>query len=169
MRRRQKIILGITLCLSIVMIFTAIIRISAVRIGKEGTDLVWEWFWEVVENCLAVAMASISAFRFVFVGKDAQLKPPRNKPWYVHRKNLRNTRNRRNWMDIESEGTEKLPEIPRATMTGMRTFIRGHTRPGKSIMRCGTLDESSDQSTLHSEGNQTTIRVDYSISQTDEV
>lgn len=169
-KRRQKIILGATLCLSIVMIFTAIVRISAIRIGKEQTDVVWECFWQIIENCLAVSMVCLSAFRSVFVGTQAQAKQPRSKQWYVLKKHPQNTRKRKNWTDIESEETETLPEIPRPTMTGMKTFIQGKPNPGESIMHSTILDESSDQNTLHDDRNRTQIWVDYSIShETDEV
>lgn len=161
-------ILGTTLCLSIVMILTAIIRISAIRIGKEQTDLVWECFWQIIENCLAITMVCLSAFRAVFVGTNAE--PRRNKPRYVHKKNLRNHHNRKNWTNIESEETETLPEIPGATITGMRTLIRGTAGPEESTMRSADGDESNDQSTLHNQGNPSKIWVDYSIThETDEV
>lgn len=125
---------------------------------------------QIIENCMAISMVCLSAFRSVFVGTNAQSKEPQKKQWYVHEKNLRNPHNRKNWMDIESEETETMPEFPRATMTGMRTFIRGKTGSEESIMRSGTLNESSDQSTLRNEESLTKIRVDYSIThETDEV
>ncbi|MCJ1422457.1 hypothetical protein MMC29_000337 [Sticta canariensis] len=162
-KRRQKIILGTTLSLSIVMILTAIIRISAIRIGKEQVDLVWECFWQIIENCLAIAMVCLSAFRAVFVGTHAD--PRGNKPRYVHKKNLRNHHNRKNWTDIESEETETLPKIPGATMTGMKTLIHGRKRPEESIIRSVDGNESNDQSTLYNQGNSSKIWIDYSITQ----
>lgn len=152
------------------MVFTAIIRISAIRIGDQETDVVWECFWQMVENCLAVAMVSLSAFRSVFVGHNVQAQQVRNKSWYVLKENKRNAHDRKNWMDIESEEAKTLPEIPRATMTGVRTFIRGPTRPEESTMSTTAPAESHDQSTSHLGGSLNKIRVDHSISQeTDEV
>ncbi|MCJ1470459.1 hypothetical protein MMC07_009104 [Pseudocyphellaria aurata] len=164
--RRQKIILGATMCLSTVMVFTAIIRISALRLSNGLIDVVWGIFWQITENCLAVTMVCLSAFRSVFVGTKAQAKQPPNRQWYVLSKQPQNTRKRRNWIETETEETEALPEIPRPTMTGLKTFIRGNPRPEERTM---TLDESNDQNTLRDGRTPTQIRVDYSIShETDE-
>lgn len=151
MKRRQKIILGLILCLSIVMILTAIVRISAIRIGKKSVDLVWLNFWQIIESALAVGMVCISAFRSVFIGINAQSKQPWKQPWYAHEKNPKNIHKRKNWMDIESDETETLPEIPRATMTGIRTLVRGKPDPEGTIMHSGVLDEKNDQSALAEE------------------
>ncbi|MCJ1470002.1 hypothetical protein MMC07_008647 [Pseudocyphellaria aurata] len=160
--RRQKIILGATLCLSIVMVFTAIVRISALRLGNGLIDLVWGIFWQITENCLAVTMVCLSAFRSIFVGTQAQAK---QRQWYVFKKHPQNARKRRNWMDIETDETGALPEIPRPTMTGLKTFIRGNPHPEESAMHAPILDESNcDQSTLHEDRIPTRIWVDYSIS-----
>ncbi|MCJ1468504.1 hypothetical protein MMC07_007133 [Pseudocyphellaria aurata] len=132
-------------------------------------DYVWELFWQIIENCLAVAMVCLSAFRSVFVGTQAQVKQPQNKQWYVLKKHPRNPRKRKNWMDIETEETEALPEIPRPTITGLKTFIRGKPHPEENTMHSPILDESKDQNTLHEDRNRTQIWVDYSISrETDE-
>ncbi|MCJ1469806.1 hypothetical protein MMC07_008448 [Pseudocyphellaria aurata] len=169
-KRRQKIILGATLCLSIVMVLTAIIRISAFRIGNENIDVIWGNFWQIVESCLAVAVVCLLAFRSIFVGTQAQVKQAQKKQWYVLKKHPQNTRKHKNWMDLETEETGALPEIPRPTMTGLKTFIRGKPHPEESVMHSLTLDESNDQNTLHDDRIPTQIWVDYSIShETDEV
>ncbi|MCJ1466527.1 hypothetical protein MMC07_005147 [Pseudocyphellaria aurata] len=168
-QRRQKLILGASLCLSIVMIFTAIVRISAIRIGKHGVDYVWTAFWQIIESCLAVTVVCLSAFRSVFVRTQAQAKQQRNKQWYVLKKHPQNTRKRKNWMDIETEEIRALPEIPRPTMTGLKTFIRGKPHSEESIMHSQILDESHDQNASHDDRIPTPIRVDSSVShETDE-
>lgn len=139
------------------MILIAIIRISAIRIGKKSVDLVWLNFWQIIESSLAVGMVCISAFRSVFVGINAQAKQPWKQSWYAHKKNPKNIHKRKNWMDIESDETETLPEIPRATMTGMRTLVRGKPGPEEAIMRSAVLDEKNEQSASHNEGNPTEI------------
>ncbi|MCJ1463581.1 hypothetical protein MMC07_002189 [Pseudocyphellaria aurata] len=151
------------------MVMTAIVRISTLRIGNGKIDVVWGGFWQIIENCLAVAMVCLSAFRSVFVGTRAQAKQQQNKQWYVLKNHPQNTRKRKNWMDIETEEIRALPEIPRPTITGLKTFIRGKPHPEESIMHSQILDESNDQNTLHDERNPTQIWVDYSIShETDE-
>ena len=136
---------------------------SAIRIGKGQTDTVWQTFWLIVENCLAIAMVCLSAFRAVFVGIHAE--PRGDKPQYVHKKNLRNNHNRKNWTYIESEETGTLSKISGATMTGMKTLIHGTARPEESIMRSVDGNESNDQSTLYNQGNSSKIWIDYSITQ----
>ncbi|MCJ1464989.1 hypothetical protein MMC07_003604 [Pseudocyphellaria aurata] len=163
-KRRQKIILGATLCLSIVMVLTAIVRISAILIGKDQVDMVWANFWQIIENCLAVMVVCLSAFRSVFVGTQARAKRLRNKQWYEFEKHSQMTRKRKNWMDIETEEIRALPKIPRPTMMGLKTFKRGKPHPEESIMHSQILDESNDKNTLHDDRNPTKIRVDYSIS-----
>lgn len=123
----QKIVLGLTLCLSIVMIIIAIIRIAAIRIGPSATDLVWEFFWSQMEACTAVIMVSFSAFRSVFVAHDNRVREERhrNRLWYADKKNLLRSVLRRRKIRSESEETDQLPEIPRATLTGMHTLIKG--------------------------------------------
>lgn len=123
---RQKIIIGASLCLSIVMIIITIIRMSKIRIGPTQTDIIWEVFWHHVEACTAVIMVSVSAFRYVFVAHEARQSPPnRKRVWYMSKKNLLRSALRRKKLRSDSEEMDRWPEIPRATMTGMRTFIQG--------------------------------------------
>ncbi|MCJ1462858.1 hypothetical protein MMC07_001461 [Pseudocyphellaria aurata] len=145
------------------------IRISTLRIGNGKIDVVWGGFWQIIENCLAVAMVCLLAFRSIFVGTRAQAKPARNKAWYVFSMHPQKTRKRKHWMDIETEETEALPEVPRPAITGLRTFIRGNPHPEESTMHSQILDESNGQNTLYVDRNPTQIWVDYSIShETDE-
>lgn len=123
---RQKIILAATLCLSIVMIIITIVRMSKIRIGPTQTDIIWEVFWHEIEACTAVIMVSISAFRSIFVAHNSRQQQNRKRVWYMSKKNLlRSALHRKKLRSDSSEEVNKLPEIPRATMTGMRTFIRG--------------------------------------------
>lgn len=122
---RQKIIIGTSLCLSIVMIIITIIRMSKIRIGPTQTDIIWEVFWHEVEACTAVIMVSVSAFRYVFVAHESRQAPNRKRVWYMSKKNLLRSALRRKKLRSDSEEMDRLPDIPRATMTGMRTFIHG--------------------------------------------
>ena len=74
-------------------------------------------------------MVSFSAFRSFFVARESRLRKNRNRRLhlYMSRKNQAAAAARR-LMRLHSESREEmngLPEIPRATMTGMDTFIRG--------------------------------------------
>lgn len=67
-------------------------------------------------------MVSLTAFRSLFVSTARQAVAKKAKPWYSTQ-TLRLRANKRG--KLGSGGHEKLPSIPSATMTGMRTFIRG--------------------------------------------
>ncbi len=71
MKPRQQLGLGIFLCLSVMMTVIAIIRISGYRfngIGLSGSiDPTWAFFWLYLEACVAVIMASATAFRSLFI------------------------------------------------------------------------------------------------------
>lgn len=124
---RQKLGLGITLCLSIMMIIIAIIRISAVRIGHTGLDMVWGLFWNQMEACTALIMVSFSAFRSFFVARESRVRDDQNRQrfWYMDKKDRLRSAWRRRQMQSGSEEMDELPDIPRATLTGMRTFVHG--------------------------------------------
>ena len=140
--------LGITLCLSIFMIITAIIRISAIRISKDSIDVTWEVFWSMVEACVAVTMVSLSVFRSFFVENTSGPKREQDDAYY---RNKQKYNWRRKWTGIDTEETEGLPKIPRAMLTGMRTFIRGEKGPDQSVMLAEVLGESNDHNNGHSE------------------
>lgn len=160
---RQKLILGATLCLSIVMIIIAIIRMSKFRIASTKIDIIWDVFWEQVEACMAVIMVSISAFRSFFVAHETRLRENqiRNRPWYMSKQNTSRSAYRRRKLQSESEEMDQLPEIPRATMTGMRTFIdRGKINTESQFSSVGT----EDATTLADDDNAQKIKVNYTIS-----
>lgn len=71
MKPRQQLGLGIFLCLSVIMTVIAIVRIGGYRIDGIGLggkiDSTWALFWLYLEACVAVIMASITAFRSLFI------------------------------------------------------------------------------------------------------
>ena len=118
---RQKIGLGLSLCLSLVMIIVSIVRISGVYLPDGSVDIVWLAFWMQQECSIAVIMVSVSAFRSFFVAKAAQT-PDRGSPeetpgykWHLRR------RPTPEGSDLET--SYGLPQIPSATLTGMRSAI----------------------------------------------
>lgn len=130
------------------MIITAIIRISAIRISKDSTDAVWILFWQMVEACIAVTMVSLSVFRSFFVENTSQPKPERDDAYYRNRQKYNW---RKKWTNIDAEETGGLPKIPRAMLTGMRTFIGGEKGTSQSVMHSEVLEESNNHNNGHSE------------------
>lgn len=156
MRQSQKISLCIFLCLSFVMIIAALTRVGGYRY-RGVLDLTWEIFWQWVEACIAVIMGSMTAFRSLFVSngsviyKDGQRKAPSYSS--VREKLLKKFKRSRDssWDELEQN---ELPEIPSATMNGMRTFIRRNNRSGP-----GTRMTSGDQEEDYSFGPPPNSRV----------
>ncbi|KAI4193928.1 MAG: hypothetical protein LQ346_003789 [Caloplaca aetnensis] len=123
---RQKFALGISLCLSIVMIVVAIIRISAFRLTNGEVDMVWLAFWQQQESSIAITVVSISAFRSLFVA--ASVNGPIRRPFRqsvnewrrkVERRRIGPTTN-----DQEMPVFGTLPRVPSPTLTGMSSLLR---------------------------------------------
>lgn len=119
MNLRQKIGLGILLCLSIVMAIIAVARMSGINLTSGVVDIVWLAFWQQQECSIAVIMISITAFRSLFVVGTSNRPSPKDfsRPRY------------RNRLYQKFAGSDKdtgfgLPQIPGATLTGMRSMIR---------------------------------------------
>lgn len=116
-RPRQKLCLGLSLCLSIFMIITAIVKISGLRDSRGAFNMVWVMFWHYAEGCIAVLMISLTAFRSLFVSQNPSPPRPNIPPSWSSKLRLRRARQDQDlqWSD--------LPSIPPATLTGMRTYI----------------------------------------------
>ena len=149
MKMPQKLSLGVFLCLSVVMIIVAVTRMSAYRIHGI-LDLTWEIFWIWTEGCIASIMGSMAAFRTLFlpsVSRNAKRREERP-PYSMRERLMRKAKRRKDseWEEMENEG---LPQIPAATLTGVRTFIRRNNRsPGASTKTRSELDqmyESQDE------------------------
>lgn len=121
MKPRQKFGLGVFLCLNVCMIIVAIIRISGLH--YHGTfDNTWIFLWQQVESCVAVTMISLTAFRLVFVANASRRRLKKEvSPWLPSTPNVFRSHKR------HASDDQVLDEltIPSATLTGMRTFIRG--------------------------------------------
>ena len=102
------------------MIVVAVVRMSGIRTA-ESIDETWEVFWQCTEACIAVTMVSLTAFRSLFVA-NASSREKKSKTPYKERLWYPRKRSR------ESQDIESLPSVPSATLTGMRTFIRGNER-----------------------------------------
>lgn len=118
---RQKLGLALFLCLSLIMVIIAIVRVAGIKLSGGNVDIVWLAFWMQQECSIAVIMVSSSAFRSFFVTGTANSPSPACSPESWKRRLLR----RRPSPDRDDmESANGLPQVPRATLTGMQTAIR---------------------------------------------
>jgi hypothetical protein len=120
-KMRQKLGVALFLCLSVVMVVVAIVRIAGTHLHDGSLDIVWLEFWMQQESSLAVIIVSCSAFRSFFVANTAAGPSPVYSPESWKKRRIQ----RRPLPDQDDmESANGLPQIPRATLTGMRTQIR---------------------------------------------
>jgi hypothetical protein len=119
MPTQQKAAVGVFMCLSLIMAILALCRVSKMH-GHVAIDIPYELFWQYLEAAVAILMASLTAYRVFFVRhKERQrYKERMQRPSYSFRYFGRKK-------GSAATGTEsELPQIPRPTLTGLRTFIR---------------------------------------------
>ena len=117
---RQKCALLASLCLSIIMVALCVVRIAGMRLPQHNAiDFLWSIFWAQLNGCVAILLISITAFRSLFV-VDGSRNSGEKKPL--------NTSREKFWRRRQASNEKPdmgLPMIPRAMLTGMRTFIGG--------------------------------------------
>ena len=69
---RQKVGVGLTLCLSTVMAIIALIRVGGMRLPSGAIDYIWAEFWMQQECSIAVTMVSVTASRAFFVMRQRE-------------------------------------------------------------------------------------------------
>ncbi|KAI0414323.1 hypothetical protein F5X98DRAFT_390042 [Xylaria grammica] len=152
LNRSTKFGLAIFLCLSIFMAILAIVRISGF-FYKGLEDDIWEFFWQQTEGAVAVMMASITAFRTLFVKRkgDGRAEAPEEVPranrfrgFLAHFKAL--AREQPEEKPTSTSSALKLPKVPSPILTGLRTFIRRNNRNGASLPTFVTLNSACDDS-----------------------
>ncbi|KAI2617896.1 hypothetical protein GGR54DRAFT_607316 [Hypoxylon sp. NC1633] len=142
----QKASLGIFLCLSIFMACLAIIRVSKIH-GITGVDIIWEFFWQYMETTIAVLMGSLTVIRSLLIYQANDSGSPHDEADVSDtRFRMRFLRRHKNQTDFESQ--DVLPEVPSATLTGLRSFIRRNNRATIIDNNHGTRTDMSHQSTL---------------------
>lgn len=177
----QKAILALSLCLTILMIIVTITRVSGIKLDGK-VDQVWESYWLILSAEVGIILTAITAFRAFFVSRNNRnnnrvvQSPGGRIHWYYHNKPLLKriftpvvwrSKSRK---QSSSEGfeacedghfpMEDLPNIPRAHMTGIRTFIdgRGKVMNASHIMQSRVVEEDDDTLPLHMQhqrnGNQ---------------
>lgn len=129
-KKRQKFAMSFFLCLSAVMVVSAIVRLS--RISQP----VWQTLWQSLEGCIALLMASITAFRSIFVSqgiKERERKRRADPSSWIQRAKQRKARNQGDGWTSD----QKLPSIPQATFVKLRKYVQGYqpwtTKAGTSL------------------------------------
>ena len=95
--------------------------------GVVATDIPYEMFFQYLEAAVALLTASLTAFRTFFVTQRERTRyqDRMKKPLF----SFRNLGLGKKPYDISrDEEAHDLPEVPGATMTGMRSFIRRNDR-----------------------------------------
>lgn len=93
-------------------------------------DFTWACFWLYIEACVAVSMISLTAFRSLFASDGSRPSDPKSPPWRSFAAPKAQKPNR---FETDEQNLHALPTIPSATLSGMRTMIRGRpttTNPG---------------------------------------
>ncbi|KAI4237997.1 MAG: hypothetical protein L6R40_005808 [Gallowayella cf. fulva] len=153
LKRRQKIPLALSLCLTGVVILVTITRIAGIKINGQ-IDSVWESYFLIVAAEIGTLLASVFTYRAFFVShrkgdvnKARRASGAPGRHWYTSKMELirgvfhpisswRSKAKGQSTPDehIEDQhghfGIGKLPDIPGAQMTGIRTFINGR---GKGV------------------------------------
>lgn len=156
------------------MIIVTVIRISGIK--SEGqVDQVWETYFTIAAAEIGIVLTTVSAFRTLYVSRQkknpaaAEQSPEYRTMWYSDvMYHLRRAFLPSLWrigskpqqgpegLQSEENGIvmQKLPDIPRAYMTGFRTFIRGHGKERKEsrVMESHATQEDDDTWPLHSKG-----------------
>lgn len=70
----QKMILGCSLCLTIVMIALSIIRVSGL-VHVNAIDSIWSTYWQFLGFEIGVFLASAVAFRSFFTARNQSSRP----------------------------------------------------------------------------------------------
>lgn len=127
-RRTQKLLLAISLCLTAFVIAVTLVRVSGIRVGS-FIDSVWEVYWCIVGAEVGLIMTAATAFRSIFVARAserAQREDKKEWEWYYQKKKpfqrVLPFMGQKSTSFSDSD-TEKTSPVPRGTMTGLRTFI----------------------------------------------
>lgn len=174
-----------SLCLTVVMIAVTIIRVSGVLLDDK-VDAVWESYWLILHAEVGIIMTAVTAFRTFFVARSKHRRgqsPGERTHWYDGSKRLLQrafslSRWRSKSGEQSSRGYEAqqnvphvfmgaLPNVPRAHMTGVRTFIdaQGRMMNSSCIMQSQLTQSDDEIWHFHRPGhNGHGIRVQHDLS-----
>lgn len=126
MKLSQKIGLAALLCLSIVMVILAIVRMTGYADHPGVMDPAWSAFWIYVESCVAIIMASVSAVRPLFVnrGRGKEVDEEKNRvPLPMNDKRLFKRSEKPDRLGWEEMGREGQTGASLATLTRIHRFL----------------------------------------------
>ena len=119
----QKIGLASFLCLSLVMIVIAIVRVSTT---KWTMYLIWASSWAQVEACLAIIMLSTTAFRQLFVG-HSRAAPRQEEPALIDKLRRSSPAGSKSTVSMETGRRPFIsPPVLQMGPTGIQTTINGN-------------------------------------------
>ena len=153
MKLPQKLGLAALLCVSIFMVLISAIRMTGYAHDYGLIGLAWSWFWMHTDSCVAIIMASISAFSpFFFINRDrvkkANEKKDRKKvpsPLDQERVLQKNKSPKRaGWVEMGRGG---LPAAPLATLTRIHRFLYDDARLTEGIETIQSASHSADEET----------------------
>lgn len=150
MKWTQKIALGFSLCLTIMMIVVTRIRESGLRTNNV-VDVVWGTYWQFISVEIGLIMTAMTALHSLFVTRRS--RETSGSTWYTKAKaiciHMLPRRSRFTGPDPQAvsgvkDGLNNPPTVPGATLTGIHTYIK----------RCGKPPASSQimQSNLSNKG-----------------
>ncbi|CAI6331734.1 unnamed protein product [Periconia digitata] len=119
LRTRAGLILF--LCLSVVMIACSIAMVSG--FVTANADTTWRTFWQEVEACVAVMMASVTVFKSLLVSRqrreDVEKRP--TAPYFIAKWHAEFTSSHG---ETDEESEVKTPTVPGEIFTGNGKFSR---------------------------------------------
>lgn len=120
---KQKVALAFSLCLTVFMIATTVIRLSGL-VYNGIVDGLWESYWNVVSAEVGILMASSIACRSLYVAASKSKEPQDPPERYFTESFLRMFARKGTWtLDEPKNDPTELPRIPNAELTGMESFI----------------------------------------------
>ena len=123
MKFTQKLGLAALLCLSIFMVLISAIRMTGYAHHHGLIDVTWSWLWIHIEACVAIIMASISAFSpFIFINRK-HVKKADEVPSPLDQERVLENSKSPNRTGCGEMGREGLPAAPLATLTRIHRFL----------------------------------------------
>lgn len=133
------------------MAICAIVRMTGFHY-KGVEDDTWEFLWQHIEGAVAVMMASITAFRTLFVKQTSNVEdtkprsPVNSLLRRLHRRfqSLGRAQPDEKPVTTDNRPILKLPKLPSPVFTGMRTFVRRNNRTDVSAATFASLGSVVD-------------------------
>ena len=130
------------------------------EVKNHNIDLQWSLFWQQMETSISIIVVSVTGFRTLLGMRASKKRQQSEKRWdrlQSYRQRLLRKALRRDPADRSVLVKNALPDIPNATLTGMRSFINGD-RSEKALAVESTAD-NHDDTIAESEPSWTSTKV----------